>query len=301
MPDLNDWRLQYGATSFDFGTLASGYPFKVQVDVGDIDIETQDGRHPTSDGEIMGFDTLGGFDLTFGLTTLPTYPVPAKPWSAPLDAVSAFQAKWRADSIRRSPGAYATLLNLDRNRLVYGRPRKFAPDLAKARKGIAAYVATFRSNNPNFYSGTEKVSTITPVPGSSGGIKGPLVSPLTVVGSTLDVSAPVNAGDLSTWPQVEFHGPTSGPCSLELLSGASTLWMLTVPDGLKFDQVLTVDTRPWNRSATINGAPANGRITGTQIEKCMLPVGTHQFRFKTTDRTGTSYAVMRWRDAYASL
>lgn len=300
MTDLNDWRLQYGATSFDFGSLSSTFPLSVQVDIGSADLSDQDQPHPTSDGVIMGRDSLGGFDLNFDLTTLPTFPPGVKPWNAAMDLFSGFKSKWRADSIRRVPGVYATLLNLDRNRLVYGRPRKIGQKMALARRGIVGYSAVFTTNDPNFYSGTEKIATITPVPASSGGLLGPLVSPLTVVGSTLTVDAAVNDGDLGTWPVVEFSGPFN-TASLELIQGATIVWKMVIPDKVHFDEVITVDTRPWSRSATINGRPANGRVRGTQLEKCQLPVGTYQWRYKVTDRTGTAFARMKWRDAYASL
>lgn len=300
MADLNEWRLQYGAVDFTFGTLASTYPFSAQVDITDAEGTYQDRNHPTSDGVVMGKDVLGGFDLNFALTTIPAYPPVVKPWDAPLNLFSAFKSKWRADDIRLIPGAYATLMNVDRNKLVYGRPRKMGQDLKKARRGVIGYQAQFATNDPNFYSGTEKTAIITPNPGSSGGLVGPLVSPLTVVGSTLDVSAAVNAGDLPTWPIVEFQGPFDS-ASLELLSGATVVWSLSIPTQLKFDEKITIDTRPWSRSATLNGKPANGRVRGTQLEKCKLPVGSYQWRYKVVDRTGTAFARMKWRDAYASL
>lgn len=300
MADLNEWQLQYPGTAFTFGTYASTYPFSAQVDIGDTEFDTQDRRHPTSDGEIMGKDTLGGFDLTFALTTVPDYPPVAGPWRPALDLFSQFKGQWRADVIRRNPGAYATLMNMDRNRLVYGRPRKIGQDLKKARKGVIGYQAQFRTNDPNFYSGTEKMATITPGGSSSGGILAPVVSPVSTVGSVLDMDAAVNVGDLPTWPIIDFHGPFTST-SLDLLDGSTVIWNIAVPGGIKFDEILTVDTRPWSRSATINGRPANGRIRGTQLERCQLPVGIYQWRYNVSDRTGTAYAAMRWRDAYASL
>lgn len=301
MSDLNDWRLAYPGTVLDFGLLSTDYPFSVQMEMGEADVVLQDIPHPTSDGALFGKDSYGGFDITFNLTTIPDFPLPAKPWVTALDLFSSFKSRWRADSIRRIPGEYATLTNLDRNRMVYGRPRKIAPKTSRLRQGLIEYVALFQTNDPNFYSGTEKAALITPVPPASGGFTVPLTPPFNTAVGSAELAPTENEGDLETWPIINFHGPGAN-YSLELLDGPTSLWSITVPDQIKFDQVLTIDTRPWRRSATLSGGrPANGRLRGTQIEKCMIPVGAFDFRFKVRDESGTAFADVKWRDAYASL
>lgn len=299
MSDLNNWRLEYPGTTLDFGNLSTGYPFKVQVDIGPPSLDTQDARHPTSDGLVMGIDSLGGFDLTFNLTTVPEDN--PKPYMPALDTLSGFTAKWRADVLRRTPGVYATLANLERQRMVYGRPRQIAPKLARVRRGDLPYVAVFATNDPNFYSTVEKVYLITPTPPAGGGFSLPLRPPFATVAAGSELSPLItNAGDLPTWPVISFHGPGDGT-SIELLSGSTVLWNLRVKDPIKYDEVLTVDTRPWARSATINGKPANGRLRGSQMEKCIIPVGNYRLRYKVKDRSGRSFVDVKWHDAYASL
>lgn len=300
MSDLNDWRLTYPGASLDFGTLSTEYPFSVQVEIGEADLINQDQRHPTSDGMVFGKDSLGGFDLTFNLTTIPEFPLPPKPWVGALDLFSAFKTKWRADPVRLNPGVYAELANLDRGRMVYGRPRKIAPKSTRLRKGLLEYVAVFTTNDPNFYSTTEKAALITPVPPPSGGFTVPLTAPFSTAVGSAELAPTINAGDTDAWPIVSFHGPGKA-FSIELLNNTETVWELSVPTQLKFDEVLTVDTRPWSRSATINGRPANGRVRGSQIEKCFIPVGAFTFRFKVSDPSGTAFADAKWRDAFASL
>lgn len=300
MSDLNEWRLAYPGTSFDFGTLAFNYPLKTQVDIGSVDTTVQDQRHPSSDGMIMGRDSFGGFDMTFTITTIPEFPLPVKPWEDALDLFGAMQAAWRADAIRRTPGQYASLTNLDRNRRVYGRPRKIAAKTTDLRQGLMGVVASFQTNDPNFYDETEKLAIITPVPPAGGGFTTPLTPPFSTAGSADEIAPTVNDGNLETWPIIKFHGPGRAH-SLSLLDGSDVLWTIKVPDEIKYDEVLTVDTRPWSRSATINGKPANGRIRGTRLEECTIPVGTFDFQYKVTDASGTAFADIRWRDAYASL
>lgn len=299
MSDLNNWRLEYPGVSLDFGNLSTTYPFKVQAELGPIEITTQDTRHPTSDGVVMGIDSLGGFAITFGLTTIPE--PGTKPYMPALDKLSSFRAAWRADTLRRIPGQYAVLANLERERQVYGRPRQVAPTLARVRKGTAEYLATFTTNDPNFYDTTEKVFLITPTPPAGGGFVAPLSPPFSTVASGAELSPLVtNVGDLPTWPVISFHGPGTAP-SVELLQGATVLWNLRVEGQIKYDEVLTVDTRPWHRSATVNGKPANGRMRGTQLEKCQIPVGSYNLRYKVKDKSGTSFVDVKWRDAFASL
>lgn len=302
MSDLNEWRLEYGNTVLDFGTLASEYPLASQVEIGDADLTTQDSDHPTSDGTIFGRDRLGGFTLTFSMTTVPefSFPMPDRPWATALDLLSTFKSKWRANSVRREAGAYATLTNLDRNRMVYGRPRKIAQTTKTLRKGILGMVATFDTNSPDFYDATEKLAIITPVPTPLGGFTTPLRPPFSTAGSTQELAPMANAGDLDAWPIVKFHGPGSN-YSLELLDNNRTIWNLRAPARLAFDEVLEIDTRPWARGATINGRPANGRLRGTQLERCTIPVGDFNARFKVTDARGQAFADIRWHDTYASL
>jgi hypothetical protein len=298
MTDLNNWRLAYPGIAFDFGVKATEYPFRVQAIIGPPTRKVQDAEHPTSDGMVMGIDSLGGFDITFGLTTLPDST--DTPWRHSLDLVRNFQGKWRADAIRRTPGAYASLTNLDRNVRVYGRPREFVPTLDRVRKGLAEYLATFSTIDPNFYDETENVSIINAVNPSGGGFVAPLSPPFSTAagGAVLDPIS--NEGNIATWPVIRFHGPCT-EAGVELLSGATVLWNLRVSGQIKYDEIVTVDTRPWARSATINGKPANGRLRGTQLEKCVIPVGAYHTRYKVKDRTGTSFVDIKWRDAYASL
>jgi hypothetical protein len=304
MSDLNDWRLDYPGTSLLFGTLATDYPFSGQVEIGDPDRSVQDQDHPNSDGMVFGIDKLGGFTITFDGRIVPTFPPPAKPWVNTLDLFSTFQAKWRADSVRRVAGSYATLSNLDRGRMVYGRPRKLTKKLDRLRRGLLDFVATFDTVDPNFYDTVEKAALITPVPPAGGGFTTPLTPPFSTAVGSAELAPMVNEGDLPTWPIIQFFGPGKD-FTFTLLNGVSVVWSVTLTGSLNFDQSVTIDTRPWARSATLltgaNKSPANGRIRGTALEKCTLPVGTFDAQFKVTDPSGTAFADIKWRDAYASL
>ena len=300
MPDLNDWVLEYNDTSLPFGTLESGYPFTAQVDFADMTPRSNDMQHPNSDGLVMGIDRLGGQTLTFSVGVVRDQPYAGDAWDRPLDLLSEFRRVWRADELRDVPGTYATIANLARERLTYGRPRKVGPITDRVRKGNAGVLATFEANSPNFYSIVERVASIGSSPAAAGGLRTPIIPPFSTVGSSSEVSPMVNAGDVKAWPVIEMYGPGSN-FSVELLRNNTVLWALEFPYTLAFDQTLRIDTRPWSRSATIQGNPANGRIFGTALQDCTIPVGNFWARFKVKSQYGTAGANLRWRDAFASL
>lgn len=299
-PDINAWELELaGGVTFNFGTLADDYPLSVQVEIGDTDLTIEDQRHPTSDGVMMGRDLMGGFNITFRLTTVPNPRETADDKiNGALDLLSFFRAKWLDSSTRRLPGQVVTLTNLHRSRMVYGRPRRSAPSLATLRKGTAGWVADFKTNSPYWYSAVEHATVFDNIAGwEPTGFSLPLTMPFTM-GSTVDFDGFIdNNGDVPAWPILEFHGP-GNDMSFELLDSG---WIVQVDGNIKFDEVLLVDTRPWARGATLNGTPANGRIRGTQLEKCTIPAGNREGRYKVSDQTGTAFLIVHWRDAFASL
>lgn len=298
--DINDWVLAYPGVNFPFGRLSTTYPFETQVSIGDTTLVTGDLPHPTADGTTMGADRLGGFTLTFKVLALPLPSDTGETWDGPLDRMSMFRSRWRADSIRKSAGEYATLTNLARGRMVYGRPRRAAMINDRMRKGMVSVLATFDTNGPDFYSTTQRQAVVVPIGGSATGLRDPLTSPFTTGGISIVQQDMVNEGDSDAWPILKFHGPGHS-YAFDLLQGTNVLWSIEVPEPLLYDQTLTVDTRPWVRSSTMNGNPANGRLRGTPLDRCGIPVGEFKGRLRVTDTTGQAFADIRWRDTYASL
>lgn len=307
MPDLNEWKLTAaGQSDFLFGSIGtSDYPLGVQVEIGDLDSDIQDQRHPTSDGVVMGKDTFGGFELVYNLKTLPNTTSPK--WTEALDLLSTFKSRWRADGVRKTPGAYATLTNLERGRLVYGRPRKCSQKLQRLRKGLVEYIATFETNGPDWYSATETSVVIPVVAPSTNGVKVPIKTPVTTANAVAPAYNTVtNAGDVNSWGIFDIKGPASG-IAVSLITPAaapvqSTLWRITLPTALKAGQTVRVDTRPWARSAILlPSTPANGRLRGSQLENCFIPPGPWRVRFDAIDPTGVASVTFKYRSAYASL
>lgn len=309
MPDINEWTLSVpGKADFLLGSIGtSSYPLSVQVDIGDVDISDQDQRHPTSDGVVMGKDTFGGFDITMNLKILPDDGVGVDKPNVALNLFSPFLAAWRADTIRKTPGVYATLANVKRGRLVYGRPRKVAPKFQRLRKGLIEYVALFTTNGPDWYGIVENSKTLAVVPPTVGFVQAPVHSPVTTANQTAPTYDTItNAGDVNAWPILEIKGPASNiAVSLVTPVGAPsqyTVWSINLPAALKTGETLYVDTRPWSRSAILGAStPANGRLRGSQLENCYIPPGTWRLRYDAIDPSAVSTVKCRWRDAYASM
>lgn len=266
MSDLNDWVLEVGGVLTPFGTESTDYPFATQVTMTEPKRTVQDGDHPNADGALMGRDVLRGFDLQFAARVLREYPVTEKPWMSALDLYGEFASRWRGDGVRLTPGAYATLRNLERSRMVYGRPRGIAPKFDRLRKGFVEFQMDFATISPDFYSTTEK----------------------SIVGS----SAGVNEGNLPAWPIITVTGV--GNMSVALQQSGSTLWTITAPSGA--GGTLVIDTRPWARGALLNGGPANGMLRGSRLEDCRIPAGN----FNIVASGGSSFST-KWRDTFASL
>ena len=104
MVDLNLWRLKYPGVDFEFGTHESGYPFTKQVDVGAVQLETNDLDHPLSDGLVFGVDILRGRTLNFaGAHHLPLRTPKHYRHERPLDLGNALLPRHCEEDQREAP------------------------------------------------------------------------------------------------------------------------------------------------------------------------------------------------------
>lgn len=276
MSDLNDWVLDVNGVQTQFGHSTTDYPFAGQVSIGAVDRTIQDNEHPDVDGDVMGRDRLRGFNLEFDCTILREYPVTAKPYLSALDLYDTFAARWRGDAVRLTPGQYATCRNTERNRMVVGRPRDIAPKLAKVRKGFLDFQMDFRSVAPDFYS----IDTNT----LGGGVG-------THVGN--------NTGSLAAWPKITIDDAIAPVVTLRV--GGVAQWSVSLAAGVPMDNAtIVIDTRPWRRSVTLDGAPANGRLLGNRLSQCKVPVGAFDVVLASTGGTAPTVSV-EYHRAYAGL
>jgi hypothetical protein len=64
---------------------------------------------------------------------------------------------------------------------------------------------------------------------------------------------------------------------------------------------LVIDTRPWRRTALLNGSSVAGLLTGNPMISMQLQPGSTVARLGGTDYTGTATCVIKWRNAWQAI
>ncbi|UIW13433.1 minor tail protein [Arthrobacter phage Amyev] len=282
------WRLTYPGEDLVFGSIDSGYVLTSAPDLGAREIDDEDERRPRTDGVSFGQDFIGGRTITFELDVNGTDEADAKTKLARLSRA------WRADVVRTTPGATATLTS-GSGRVAFGRPRRFASNDDLQPHGLSTVVADFAAADDTWYGGTEQGVTVSLVPAPSGGLLAPLAAPLSTTLASDRSQGLTIGGELPTWPVFEIRGPITNP-AVELVGALRMDFSLT----LAYDQKLVIDTRPWARTILRNGASVAGTITrtSTRLAHAALDPGAYEFVLRGTATSGNPSATIRWREAF---
>lgn len=288
----NDWRLTYGSTDFAFGTIDSKFVFPQSgpPEVSNIDISDQDAPRPRGDGVLFGTDYRNGTTVTFDIEVHGDNETEA---NALLQRLS---TAWRADEIRSVPGA-TTMLTAHTGRSTFGRPRRFQPKYELTPFGITAVTCDFATADDLWY-GAPQSATVNLVPAPGGGLKAPLASPLSTT-TTSDRSQTFTVeGDLPVWPVITITGPITNPV-IEVVGQFKLAFNLT----LAYDQTLVINTLPWARTITRNGASVAGNLSPSfdRLSDASVPPGRHELALRGTSATGTPSATFAWRNAYPTF
>lgn len=290
-----EWRLVYPGTDYTFGTGASPTFNRTTPDIGDANLRVADTARPRQDGQAFGIDFRGGQTIGFDLG------VRSHSESAVRNEVGALRAAWRADAVRLVPGGVAELhaQYAGRRSVVYGRPRRFAPNLAEAATNFYATVqADFAGVDDVFYGANDETIAFGIVPPvTGGGLLAPLAAPLSTTLTSDRSQGFTVVSELPVWPVITFYGPVVNP-------------VLTVPGALSIEarvtlvsgESLVIDSRPWVRSAMRQGTiSVAGTLRGTRLSRAALPPGKYEVGLKGTDPTGTASVHFAWRPAFSSL
>jgi len=278
-----------------------------EVDFGDPELLVGDVPRPRADGIMFGRDRRGGRVLTFELTVLTDYGLPAVPgWggygtAGSLDTLRQLSMAWQATTVRVSPGAVSRLRYRlgGRQRLFYGRPRQFAAMSGYATLGRIPVTASFQAVDHLVYDDVEQTAVVPYVPPPAGGLTWPVVFPWTTIPVAYSPGEIAVAGDAPSWLTIVINGPISNP-SVRLVGD----WTLSLALTLNPGEYVVVDPRPWSRGVRLNGVtnvagalpPASPRLS-----ELALPFGVHELVLSGTDSTGSSSMVLVWRNAYSSF
>ncbi len=295
MADLVDLQYELGE-GFLFGR---GTPFTVErMGMGTPDGRYNDRERPREDGIMFGRDFLNGRTITFD-----GHVVQTSGWNATLDNITELEAAWLSDEIRLTPGAVTSLRmkHGSHQRVVYGRPRRFAAVKGRTKQGIAPFTADFVCIDHRFYGDVEESETITFVPPISGGIVAPVDAPVsTVGGSTSRQGDIVIGGTQPAFTRFTIHGPITNPVITVL-----NRWTIRMTLSLAYDDYVVIDPRPWGPRGvrTRFGVNAAGKFTADSpmLSKLQLPPGPHTVTLSGTDPTATSWMTVAWNPVYASF
>lgn len=288
-----EYTLAYGSSAYTFGPSDLPAVNMSAPDMGIPSIQTDDTERPRSDGVAFGVDFRGGRAITFDLGVFGATEVETR------QRLAALATAWRGDEVRSSTGAVATLTYrlAGRERVVYGRPRRFAPNDELASEGAISVLCDFSTVDDVAYASTQSAHSLTIAGPLGGGLIAPLASPLLTTASSDRSIVLAVGGELPTWPVMTIHGPIVNP-KITIVNR----WSLTLATTLAYDQAVTIDTRPWSRTVLRNGGGSlAGQLTraSVRLSRATLPPGSHEVALSGVDGTGTASLNIAWRDAYS--
>lgn len=286
------------ASAFVFGRGANNIQIQnTATDTGTVTV--QDQAVTGHDGMLFGVDTLPGMVVT---QTGMAYTTPATGASA-LDSYSALAGAWNDPTIRLANNAVAVLRALYPGstvvRRTYGRGRKILPTYGQVYQGVVPFTSQFQSADNTWYSDTASSLTLTQVPSMKGTLTPPLTPPYQLSASTnYQQNTLVNTGSLPTWPVITVTGPITNPGIIFTNTPVSIGYTGTLGPS----DTLVIDTRPWARTAILNGSTSvAGLLSGNPMINLQVQPGATVVRFTGQDFTGRSTVVITWRNAWMSI
>lgn len=283
------WTLRAGNRSLDFTSEVSGLGL----------LETP---HVEPIADVEGFANPRRDFRRFGLMRrvgqVVSLAVEARPDHRPLPEVwRELLAVWRADEVRSTPGALATLTSPD-GLTVYGLPVDIAPDQKNRLFGLDRASLDFECVDDLWY-GPESETTIRLIPPTGGGLTFPAEAPFTFdSGPTERNGSVLVTGDVAVSPVFEIRGPITNP-EIDVV-GVGRLRFSTE---LAYDQTLTVDTRHWAQWVKRDGAALPGVLmpSSAWLTDISLVPGAYTVMLRGYDPTGTATLTVRTAPAFTSF
>ena len=264
-------------------------------DPGDAEWQVQDSLNEQRGTRNFGRDVLAGPTHTFAAF------VDQDDVDTAVAALETLRTAWLAPAIRDTPGLMSIMRYrlAGRNRLFYGRPRKFAsPPSNRILNGYIPITMTFDTVNALFYEDLASTTTIPYATTSDGGVTFPLTFPVSSLPSGQREGSVYIGGSVATYPVIRFNGPIQNPY---LTCGSA--WTVQLNMTIASGQYVEVDARPWKMTVLRNGlySEAGSLTRRTRFKDLVLNPGPQEFAFGGTDLGGAPTCTVTWRGAYASL
>lgn len=288
---------------FEIDGVPFGVDMPVMVDAdgfnpGRAELLTSRAKIGGGDGVRPGIDFYGSATWSFRLVTNTDDEEQA------LEAYSRLAAAWPTEGVRLTPGRVSTLRYRlgGRTRVVYGRGGRWTPAVTNTLwSGALAAAADFETVDHLHYDDDVQTAVIPIAPVASGGTGTvlPVILP-TALGTSPNgerVGEVIVGGERPTPVWLIFDGPVS---NAQVISSSG--WVCRIDDTVYDNDPVTVDARPFARSAVREsggGVQLNPRVT--KISKMYLPPGAHTLTFTGIDPTGTASVAVNWRSAHHSL
>jgi hypothetical protein len=289
------------SAAFVYGGSVSPWANNIQVSSTSVDtgtVNVQDQAVVGQDGLQFGVDTYPGMVVTQQGQAYSPAAV-----AAAMDSYSALAGAWNNPAVRLADGAVQVLRAYYRGssvvRRTYGRGRKIMPSYGMVNQGLVPWTAQFQSADNTWYEDVKSSLTLTAVPSFRGTLAPPWTPPLQLAAtSNYQQNTIVNSGSLPTWPVIQFNGPVSYPGITYVNTPVSIGYQGILAAG----QSLTIDTRPWARTALLNsGASVAGYLTGSPMLSMQVQPGATVTHYTGQDYTGSSTCVIQWRSATLSI
>ncbi|BCJ41680.1 hypothetical protein GCM10010168_53220 [Actinoplanes ianthinogenes] len=290
-----EWRLSYSGVDQSFGPADAPIFHLSAPEISEPEFRTDDTDRPRQDGIAFGVDFTGSRTITFDLGVLADTEAQARALLAGLANA------WRARAVRSGRGSMAELRvqHAGRERVIYGRPRRFAVSEEEIGEGFVAVAADFVTADDVFYGPADESGSVALVPAPSGGLITPLTTPLTTTAKS-DRSTVISVGgELSAWPVITVYGPITTPV-IEVVGR----WRMTLSASIAAGDSVTVDTRPWARTILrAGGGSLAGALTrdSVRLARAALAPGSYEIALRGIDATGTASMRLAWRPVYVSL
>lgn len=284
-----NWAITIDGSRFDFDPVEV-----VSWVIGGREYRTDDTDRPRTDGRYFGQDFVTPGDVEIELIIRADGANREERFNNAMLIRENFTRVWNGDEIRFAPGEVAEL-EIAGRAMVEGRPRHVDWDDSRATFGIIRGTALFvRDFDTAFEPGAFWYEvTVGLVPPQMGGLIAPLIAPLTTAYSSTRARPFEVGGDSEVWPIVEVQGPIQSGASVELTHG----WTIRLNRGLAYDEVAIFDSRPGQRTMTLNGRPVNLLApTGDRLSSMSIQPGTNEIALRGTSVEGTATVTARWRE-----